>query len=66
MTGYRVAWARFLGAPHGRVITKSSINRDKYAAHIAAQSTSMDPAKRVLIVEDDAHIAELMGMHLQD
>jgi len=26
----------------------------------------MDPAKRVLIVEDDAHIAELMGMHLQD
>ena len=26
----------------------------------------MDPAKRVLIVEDDVHIAELMGMHLQD
>ena len=26
----------------------------------------MDPAKRVLIVEDDTHIAELMGMHLQD
>jgi DNA-binding response OmpR family regulator len=26
----------------------------------------MDPVKRVLIVEDDAHIAELMRMHLQD
>jgi two-component system, OmpR family, response regulator len=26
----------------------------------------MEPVKRILIVEDDAHIAELMRMHLQD
>jgi len=26
----------------------------------------MDTAKRVLIVEDDAHIAELLRMHLHD
>jgi DNA-binding response OmpR family regulator len=26
----------------------------------------MAPPKRILIVEDDAHIAELMGLHLQD
>ncbi|MBA4278630.1 MAG: DNA-binding response regulator, partial [Ralstonia sp.] len=26
----------------------------------------MDSAKRVLLVEDDAHIAELLRMHLRD
>ena len=26
----------------------------------------MEPSRRVLIVEDDAHIAELLRMHLRD
>lgn len=40
--------------------------RDNSGRHRAAQSVGMEPAKRVLIVEDDAHIAELLRTHLHD
>lgn len=36
------------------------------AAPVHCPATPMPPAKRVLIVEDDAHIATLLRMHLRD
>lgn len=60
------AWFELLATDSDEFITNSSINRDNSKGRIAAQFGNMKSTKRVLIVEDDAHIAELLRMHLHD